>query len=55
MFLIYWSNSGKIRLVIGEETSEKGAVKIMLFSASGEMATGKNLFLNIFFLVPQMT
>ena len=37
MFPIYWSNSDKKRLVIGEETSEYGAVKIMLIFAGAEI------------------
>ena len=40
---------GKKRLVTAEETSEKGSVKIMLFFADGEMASGRDLLLNIFF------
>ena len=37
MFPIYWSNSDKKILVIGEETSEYGTVKIMLFFAGAEI------------------
>ena len=37
IFPIYWINSDKKRLVIGEETSEYGTVKIMLFLAGAEI------------------
>ena len=47
MFPLYWSNYDKQRLVIAEETSEERGVKIILFFADGEMATGKNLLVMI--------